>query len=384
MMTSVEMWWNRLRWPFVARQLSLPPSRVTGHFATPRGMVLRVKLPAAADPLAVHNAERRIAVAYRMASCSVETSEQDASVLRVFLHRKAGIGKVFYPRRDPHRVWVPSPTEDAIPLGIHDDGTELRLSLFGHSLLVGGSSGGGKSNAERAVLAGLACKQNVALVGIDPKRVELNLWRSRFSALVTGTDAPPVIELLEWLNAEVQRRLLILEERDLVILEPSSDTPMLCLVIDELAEMGVTGSKAERDRITQLLKSYQSVGRAVGCSMVACTQKPTSDAGMDPSTRALIPYRLAMRCGDRWQSESIIGTADAATIPVSAPGRAYFSDGGTVRPVQVYYVDPSRIADELSCAGLQIRLDGIPSAVRGSSWQQSLLRSPRIDGNDQV
>ncbi len=53
-----------------------------------------------------------------------------------------------------------------------------------------------------------------------------------------------MIELLEWMNAEVQRRLSILEERYLLIAEPSTEMPMLCLVIDELAEMGATGTKA--------------------------------------------------------------------------------------------------------------------------------------------
>jgi hypothetical protein len=363
MMTLVEMWWKRLRWPSIARDLQLTPSKVVGHAATPRGMVLNIRLSSVVDPEKFHAAERRMANAYRVASCSVEANDEDASVLRVFLNKRASVGMIAYPTRDWRRVWVPSPVETPIPLGVHDDGSEFRLSLYGHSLLIGGSTGGGKSNAERAVLAGLACKNYVALIGVDAKRVELNLWRQRFSALVTGADAQPVIEVLEWLNTEIYRRLSVLEERRLLVVEPSAEMPMLCLVIDELAEMGVTGSKAERDRIQQLLRSYQSVGRAVGCSMVACTQKPTSDAGMDPTTRALIPYRLAMRCGDRWQSESIIGTADAATIPASAPGRAYFSDGGTVKSVQVYYVDPSRIADEFLCQGLRVELSGMPSKV---------------------
>jgi DNA helicase HerA-like ATPase len=63
----------------------------------------------------------------------------------------------------------------------------VRLPPYGASLLVAGSpgsgSGSGKSTALRAVLAGLAGQRDTALVGIDPKRVELTPWRDRLSAL---------------------------------------------------------------------------------------------------------------------------------------------------------------------------------------------------------
>lgn len=58
-------------------------------------------------------------------------------------------------------------------LGLDADGNEVRLSLYGASLLVAGSPGSGKSTALRALLAGLAAQRDTAIVGIDPKRVEL-------------------------------------------------------------------------------------------------------------------------------------------------------------------------------------------------------------------
>jgi hypothetical protein len=78
---------------------------------------------------------------------------------------------------------------------------------------------------------------------------------------------------------------------------------------------------------------------------------------VDTGTRALLAHRLALRCGDRWQSEAILGQGNdqAARIPLSSPGWGLLASGPAVRGVQVYDLDPARIA-QVRCSALRVDL----------------------------
>jgi DNA segregation ATPase FtsK/SpoIIIE-like protein len=205
----------------------------------------------------------------------------------------------------------------------------------------------------RAVLAGLARQRDTALVGIDPKRVELTPWRDRLSALVAGNEAEATLRLLRDLVAEVQQRAARLAELGLVAARPDPQMPALVLVVDEWAELAAEGTSKQRAEAHDLLRRYVSLGRAVGCSAVLATQRPTSDT-VDTGTRALLAHRLALRCGDRWQSEAILGQGNdqAARIPLSSPGWGLLASGPDVRAIQVYDLDPGRLP-HFTVAGLR-------------------------------
>jgi DNA segregation ATPase FtsK/SpoIIIE-like protein len=204
------------------------------------------------------------------------------------------------------------------------------------------------------VLAGLAGQRDTALVGIDPKRVELTPWRDRLSALVAGNEAEPTLRLLRNLVAEVQDRAAWLADQGLVAARPDAKTPALVLVVDEWAELAAEGTSKQRAEAHDLLRRYVSLGRAVGCSAVLAAQRPTSDT-VDTGTRALLAHRLALRCGDRWQSEAILGQGNnqAARIPLSSPGWGLLASGPDVRGVQVYDLHPARIPQQ-QCRALVV------------------------------
>lgn len=92
----------------------------------------------------------------------------------------------------------------------------------------------------------------------------------------------------------------------------------------------------------------EDAGRAVGASAILATQRPTNDT-VDVGTRALVAHRLELRCGDRWQSEAILGQGNdaAASIPISCPGWGWITSDHALRGVQVYGLDPLRITEFL-------------------------------------
>ena len=94
-----------------------------------------------------------------------------------------------------------------------------------------------------------------------------------------------------------------------------------------------------------------SLGRAVGCTAILCTQRPTSEV-IDVGTRTLLNERFALRCGDRHQAEAILsaGTFQPGDLIGASVGRALWSDGGPAKPVQFYEVTDERVPS-LLCPG---------------------------------
>jgi DNA segregation ATPase FtsK/SpoIIIE-like protein len=295
-----------------------------------------------------------LAVAFGVSSVRVVGDPIRADLAKVALYLRPSLGPVAYPNY--HRaVWLPTIGGSAVPLGLDESGDEVAVRLYGSSILVGGSPGAGKSTAIRSLLAGLAGHRDTALFGIDPKRVELTPWRSRFSTLAVGNEASPTLLLLTDLVSEVQRRAEVLAERGVLFTNPSPEMPAMVLVIDEWAELAAAGTNKERTEAHDLLRRFLSLGRAVGGSVIAATQRPTSDT-VDTGTRALLAHRLALRCGDKWQSEAILGQGhgEAASIPLSSPGWGLLTSDNGVRGIQVYDPAPERIPD-FTCAGLRIQ-----------------------------
>ncbi len=342
-----------LLWPLAASEVGLSGTRAIQCERTPLGWSVALRLIAPTTVQTVASHADALAVAFGVAGVRVAGDPLRADRAQVALHLRPSVGPVEFP---PYRraVWMPTTAGSDVPLGVGEDGAEVSLPIYGSSLLIGGSPGSGKSTAMRALLAGLSGHRDTALFGIDPKRVELAPWRQRFTSLVVGNDARPSIDLLTWLVDEVQRRAVTMEHLGIVSTRPNPEFPALVLVIDEWAELAAAGSTKERAHAQDLLRRFVSLGRAVGGSAILGTQRPTSDT-VDVGTRALLAHRLALRCGDKWQSEAILGQGndEAARIPVSSPGWGLLTTDHGLRGIQVYDLAPGRIPDFL-CPILRI------------------------------
>ena len=340
-------------WPMVAKQIGLDGTRVTAVSETALGHSLQIELQPPNSVLRVGMMSDQLAVAFGIARVRVLADPQYAHRATVLLDQQLSIGSVPYePEHNP--VGLPLDPLRAIPIGRDDNGDEVTTSFYGQSILIGGNPGSGKSVAMRVILAGLAASRNVCLVGIDPKHAELSMWRPRFSRLVLGNEVEPSVALLNELLEEVQRRAEYLATTQSATLQPTSTNPWIVLVIDEWAELGAAGDTRQRANINALLRRYLSLGRAVGCTALLVTQRPTSDS-VDVGTRALTTYRFALKCGDRHQAEAILGVGTFASEQLlsAVPGRALWSDGGSASAVQFYNLTDERLPFVV-CAGLRV------------------------------
>jgi S-DNA-T family DNA segregation ATPase FtsK/SpoIIIE len=348
-----------ISWPMVANQIGLVGTRVTAVSETALGHAVQLRLQPPNSVVRVGMMSDQLAVAFGISRVRVLADPQFAHRVTVFLDQQLSIGSVPYePEHNP--VGLPLDPLREIPIGLDDNGDEVATSFFGQSILIGGNPGSGKSVAMRVILAGLAASRNVCLVGIDPKHAELSMWRPRFNRLVLGNEVGPTVTLLNELLEEIQRRAQYLAVTQTATLQPTGTNPWIILVIDEWAEIGASGDVKQRAHINGLLRRYLSLGRAVGCTAVLVTQRPTNDS-IDVGTRALTTHRFALKCGDRHQAEAILGVGAFSSDQLlsALPGRALWSDGGQAKAVQFFNLTDDQVPkvtySPLSC---KVWLDG--------------------------
>jgi len=339
-----------ISWPLVAERLGLYGTRVTAVTETALGHAVELQLQPPNSVVRIGMLADQLAVAFGLARVRVLADPLYSHRVTVLLDQQLSIGTVQY-QAESNTGELPLDPLRPIPIGLDDNGDEVAASFYGQSILIGGNPGSGKSVAMRVILAGLATSGDVCLVGIDPKRAELSMWRPAFARLVLGNEAEPTVTLLNELLAEVQRRAEFLESTFTATLLPSRANPWIVLVIDEWAELGALGDVKQRALINTLLRRYLSLGRAVGCTALLCTQRPTSDS-VDVGTRALTTHRFALKCGDRHQAEAIlgVGTFLPDQLLSAVPGRALWSNGGTATALQFYNLTDEQIPPLLHSA----------------------------------
>jgi hypothetical protein len=344
-----------MTWPTVARELGLSGTKVRNVKTTKLGIEVALRLTPPTTHVIIERVADGVAVAYGAARVRVRLSDLRADLVSISIDFTRSVGVVLLPDFH-HPVGIPLDPLRSFALGIDDDGETVSGKFYGHHILVGGIPGSGKSNALRVFLAHLSASRNVSLFGIDPKRVELTLWQERFTDLVLGNDSTETIALLESLHMEIDRRTRHLSTLGSAKLLPSEEYPWIVLVVDEWAEVAAGGSSKERARADELLRRYVSLGRAVGCTAILCTQRPTSEV-IDVGTRTLLNERFALRCGDRHQAEAILsaGTFQPGDLIGASVGRALWSDGGPAQPLQFFEINDSLIT-LLRCSGFIPRL----------------------------
>lgn len=197
------------------------------------------------------------------------------------------------------------------------------LSKIPH-MLVAGMTGSGKSVFTHGVITQLIANygpETVALVMIDPKRVELAQYRgiphlvdNPFYTLSGARSA------LEWTVGEMSQRFTKLETQGLRDFDAWNDKPdnphwsRLVVVVDELANLILADKKLESPIV-----SLASMGRAAGVHLILATQRPSADV-LTGLIRANVPTRVCMAVVTKMDSRIVLDEAGAEEI--RQPGRA--------------------------------------------------------------
>jgi hypothetical protein len=219
--------------------------------------------------------------------------------------------------------------------------------------LVGGETGGGKSNTINLLMSKLAPVPNVQLFAIDPKGgMEFWPWEKRLALFADEPAAWHI--LLMRLVAEMTYRMMTLKEAGLQSFVPSVNMPYLVLFIDEAAEMfALDDSPTRQKAVVRLMRSIIARGRALGIIIILCTQKPADDS-IPTSIRDQPPVRICHRTTAAPMTDTVLGqgwrkrvknpTLYDPQAEEESPGKATVISRGKLDVVQIDRLPPGSAA----------------------------------------
>lgn len=222
-----------------------------------------------------------------------------------------------------------------VPLGLVADGVfTYDLVKEGPHGLVGGTTGSGKSELLRSLVAGLAAR-------VSPDELTFILVDFKGGAAFASLDQlPHTIGTLSNLEASLAYRAIRALEAEMAYRQecfakagegvdnldaylatsPNQPMPRLLVVVDEFAQL----AKQYPDVLSSLV-SIGAVGRTLGVHMILATQRPAGVVNDD--ILANTNMRTALRVQSREDSTNVISVPDASKIGREQKGRAYIKLG---------------------------------------------------------
>lgn len=204
-------------------------------------------------------------------------------------------------------------------------------------LLIAGATGSGKSVTVHNIIASLLYRngpQDLRLIMVDPKRVELTLY-NKIPHLLTPVIKQPkkAIIALKWAVKEMERRYDVLESesvRDIdsyhkTIVEPAyakvkkdgddgdntlpERMPYIVIIIDELSDLMQAYPRELEAAIVRLAQ----MSRAVGIHLILSTQRPSVNV-ITGLIKANVPARIALQVSSQIDSRTILDTSGAEKL----------------------------------------------------------------------
>jgi DNA segregation ATPase FtsK/SpoIIIE, S-DNA-T family len=224
--------------------------------------------------------------------------------------------------------------------GIDGNAVWTDLAKMPH-VLVAGTTGSGKSGCINAILASIlmqASPNEVRLVLVDPKQVELNHYENVPHLLTPVVTSPRLAaNVLANLIGEMESRYGIMGQartRNLAELNRvrakngEAPLPHILCVIDELADLMMVAPAEVEDSIIRLAQK----SRATGIHLVLATQRPSTDI-ITGTIKVNIPARIAFAVSSQTDSRVILDQGGAEAL--LGQGDMLFRGAGTSKMARV-------------------------------------------------
>ena len=235
--------------------------------------------------------------------------------------------------------------------GIDGNAVWTDLAKMPH-VLVAGTTGSGKSGCVNAILSSIlmqASPNDVRLVLVDPKQVELNHYENVPHLLTPVVTSPRLAaNVLANLIGEMESRYGIMGQarcRNLAELNRARakagepQLPHILCVIDELADLMMVSPAEVEDSIIRLAQK----SRATGIHLVLATQRPSTDI-ITGTIKVNIPARIAFAVSSQTDSRVILDQGGAEAL--LGQGDMLFRGAGTskLQRIQGAFITEDEIA----------------------------------------
>ncbi len=216
------------------------------------------------------------------------------------------------------------------------------LSKMPH-MLIAGATGSGKSVCINSIIVSLIYKsspEDVRMILVDPKRVELSIYNSIPHLLIpVVNDAKKAAGALNWAINEMSKRYQMFQDRrardihryNELALESGGKfekIPQIVIIIDELADLMAVAKNEVEDSIVRLAQ----LARAAGIHLIIATQRPSVDV-ITGIIKANIPARIAFSVYSQIDARTILDTTGAEKL--LGRGDMLFNPSGAPKPIRL-------------------------------------------------
>ena len=254
-----------------------------------------------------------------------------------------------------------------VPIGMGIDGPvwiDFNDAAHGPHGIIAGTTGAGKSELLQSIIVGLAITHHPYLVNFVLVDFKGGAAFKPFEkiphtvGMVTDLSGRLTERALTALKSELRRREHILSSANAKKIaeyqaireqNPSMEPlPNLFIIIDEFAELA-----KEHPTFMDGLVSVVQKGRSLGVHLILATQKPTGS--VNPNIWSNLKFRICLRVASLQDSRDMLGRSEAALLPSTIPGRAYFQIGSEIFELfQSARISlPARVTSELVIAAKQ-------------------------------
>ena len=295
--------------------------------------------------------------------------------------------------------FIHSPSKLTLAMGrdLHGRIRVTELAAMPH-LLIAGSTGTGKSVFINSLMMSILFKaspDDVKMVLVDPKRLELNLYENIPHLIAPVVTDPKIASnVLRNATKEMENRLRLLAQRGVRNIDQYNRTfkkeqslslfdnveepqhkplPYLVIVIDELADLMMVDTNNVEESITRLAQ----MARAVGIHLILATQRPSVDV-ITGLIKANFPARISFRVASKVDSRTILDSNGAESL--LGRGDMLYLPAGSARLHRIH--GPLVTEDEITEVCDFWREQAL------AKYQEELLEAPKdengkpIDGAD--
>ncbi len=218
------------------------------------------------------------------------------------------------------KVMKESESKLTVPLGLDVSGNFRvgKIDKMPH-VLIAGQTGSGKSvlmNSWIATLLMRASPDEVRMILVDPKRVEMALYNNIPHLLSPVIHEPEkVVSALNWALKEMDRRYKLFAEvgaRNVAGYNEMSGLqglPYILIFIDELADIMLYAPAEVEDSVCRIAQ----MARATGIHLILATQRPSVDV-LTGLIKANIPSRVSFAVASMTDSRVILDTPGAEKL----------------------------------------------------------------------